>query len=174
MRYSGSSSYKYIDKLITNSNNLLIIAPYIDSYYASFIASNSRNKNIKIVSSSIESNALKILNNYRKGLIIRFFFILALLFLVPIYMNLISIILISIAIFLIAIFPSYENIKIKKPKDFVHMKLYIGDNMAITGSANLTYNGTHKNIETIEIITDINEINELKREFYKLWKRSRY
>jgi phosphatidylserine/phosphatidylglycerophosphate/cardiolipin synthase-like enzyme len=63
-----------------------------------------------------------------------------------------------------------KNIMLKTTgEDFVHEKLYISDSMAIIGSANLTYNGTHKNIEHIEIIRDRGEIDELKRHFNSMW-----
>jgi len=36
-----------------------------------------------------------------------------------------------------------KNIRLKVPKEFIHAKFYVGDNEAITGSANLTYRGMH-------------------------------
>jgi phosphatidylserine/phosphatidylglycerophosphate/cardiolipin synthase-like enzyme len=54
---------------------------------------------------------------------------------------------------------------------FVHEKLYIGNDKAITGSANLTYNGLHKNIEHIEVINSIERIGKLKSHFNDLWSK---
>ncbi|MDE1811173.1 MAG: hypothetical protein KGH66_03965, partial [Candidatus Micrarchaeota archaeon] len=57
-------------------------------------------------------------------------------------------------------------------KKFVHEKLYIGESTAITGSANLTFNGMHKNIEHIETTADPRKVQELTRHFDELWKQT--
>ena len=67
------------------------------------------------------------------------------------------------------IYPKGSRIEFRKPKGFVHSKFYIGENGAIQGSANLTYNGMHKNVENISIIRDQEGIEKLRKEFYKLW-----
>ena len=56
--------------------------------------------------------------------------------------------------------------------NFVHEKVYISDSMAITGSANLTYSGMHKNTERIAIIDSRKEIGELRRHFEELWHKA--
>jgi len=56
---------------------------------------------------------------------------------------------------------------------FVHEKIYIGSDTAITGSANLTYSGMHRNIEHIEITHDPERIAELGRHFNGLWNEAR-
>jgi len=64
-----------------------------------------------------------------------------------------------------------SNIKVKVTKDkFVHEKLYIGSDMAIVGSANLTFNGMHRNVEHIDIIRSKDQIDRLKTHFESLWR----
>ena len=172
--YSGISSHKYIDSLIKSSKNVLLVSPYIDEHYAHFLVDNSRGKNIKIISSSLDKKAEKILS---RGVSIRYivfgilFFGLANIldyFLVGIN----EIFIIGTAIFLLMfllIYPKGSKIELRKPKGFVHAKFYIGEGEAIQGSANLTYNGMHKNFENISIIRDPEGIEKLRKEFHKLW-----
>ena len=35
--YSGINSHAYVEKLIKDSDSLLIVSPYIDKYYAHFL-----------------------------------------------------------------------------------------------------------------------------------------
>ena len=72
-------------------------------------------------------------------------------------------------IIFLVIFPKGSKVELRKPKGFVHAKFYIGDNEAIQGSANLTYNGMHKNLENISIIRNERDIEKLRKEFYKIW-----
>jgi len=70
------------------------------------------------------------------------------------------------------ILPRHRNIAIKIVTDrFVHEKMYISESSAIVGSANLTYSGTHKNVEHIEIIRDNKRIKEMDNHFDGLWKK---
>ena len=64
---------------------------------------------------------------------------------------------------------SCKKIRLKAPKEFVHAKMYVGDETAIEGSANLTYNGMHKNVEQISVTRNEKKIAELKEQFWKLW-----
>jgi phosphatidylserine/phosphatidylglycerophosphate/cardiolipin synthase-like enzyme len=57
--------------------------------------------------------------------------------------------------------------------DFIHEKLYISDTIAITGSANLTYSGMHRNIESINITKNLEEVERLKKHFDRLWQTYR-
>jgi len=63
-----------------------------------------------------------------------------------------------------------SNLQVKVITErFVHEKLYISGNTAISGSANLTYNGMHKNIEHIEVTKDESKIREMRRHFESMW-----
>ncbi len=55
------------------------------------------------------------------------------------------------------------------PKTFIHSKLYIIDDVVISGSANLTVSGLWKNYETITIFKE-NEAKELVSLFKKMWR----
>ena len=66
-----------------------------------------------------------------------------------------------------------ESERIRLEKSFTHSKMYISEKEGIEGSANLTFAGTHRNIENIEIIKDIQELRRMKTEFWKLWDSSR-
>jgi phosphatidylserine/phosphatidylglycerophosphate/cardiolipin synthase-like enzyme len=84
----------------------------------------------------------------------------------------VSISAIAIAVLLFYSAKRKKRIIIRKPEGFVHAKIYISENEAIHGSANLTYNGTHSNIEHIEIIRDNEKIAKLHSEFERMWKKS--
>ena len=61
------------------------------------------------------------------------------------------------------------NIKISR-KAFVHSKIYIIDgSYAVVGSANLTHAGLWENIETVTIYRDPEEVEEVKKDYLKLW-----
>ncbi len=65
-----------------------------------------------------------------------------------------------------------SNLKVKVAKGkFVHEKVYIGNDIAIVGSANLTYNGMHKNVEHIDVIKDDARIRQLREHFESLWRK---
>ena len=174
--YSGNESYRYVERAIDEAGELLIVSPYIDMYYAKFIAQRSKGKKIRIISSSMESAAKMEIGGSRrlKGL---FYFIFLLFFanlasyLIHINMVLVeaaSALLLAVAV-PIGAKKKGAAAEIKHPKKFVHAKMYISDALAIVGSANLTYRGMHSNIEHLEIITDREKIDELRRIFYKMW-----
>ena len=61
------------------------------------------------------------------------------------------------------------NIKVSR-KAFVHSKMYIVDgSYAVVGSANLTKSGLWENIETVTIYRDPEEVEEVKRDYLKIW-----
>ena len=65
-----------------------------------------------------------------------------------------------------------SNLRLKVVTDkFIHEKLYISDDNAIVGSANLTYAGMHKNIEHIELINEQDKVNQLSEHFDELWSK---
>jgi len=176
--YSGKNVHKYVEKLIKNGKEILIVSPYIDSHYANYLLSHSRGKSFHIISSSLDGDAKRLLTKGRfpTGLLIStILFAVAdsLLYYMGIYLyaGLLSAILLLMAIavaFLAAGKPT--NIKLKIPKEFVHAKLYISEREAIRGSANLTYRGQYENVEHVEVAYDKEEIGRLSNQFWDLWK----
>jgi phosphatidylserine/phosphatidylglycerophosphate/cardiolipin synthase-like enzyme len=63
-----------------------------------------------------------------------------------------------------------RNISMVMPKRFVHAKMYISENEAISGSANLTYRGMHRNVEMLEIMHDKESVESMSSTFWKMWK----
>ncbi|MGC8647509.1 MAG: phospholipase D-like domain-containing protein [Candidatus Micrarchaeia archaeon] len=172
MEYSGSNTFKYIDKLIRRSKSLLIISPFIGNYYAEMLAKSG--KRALVITSDDTLRKVKALRKGRRNYakVVAYFVVLdALIFYLHMLAFGIAVLLILIAIVFLAIY-SKANIVVKSTgKMFVHEKMYIGDKEAIIGSANLTFSGTHRNIEHIEIIDDMQRIEELRRHFYDLWRR---
>ncbi len=169
--------YKHVEKLIKKSRRVLIVSPYIDYYYADFILKHSRGKKIYIISSSLEKSAERLI---KKGsfpslsLLATTAFIISYLLLYELGIYYMPLLIIGILSFFIFVFRisrrKPRNIYLKIPKRFVHSKFYIGEDTAISGSANLTYRGMHSNIEHIEIRKDPEYIKELEKEFWRLWK----
>ena len=63
-----------------------------------------------------------------------------------------------------------ENLEVRVT-DRLHAKIYIVDNqVAITGSANLTERGMHGNYEHIDIKLDPQSVSTIRKQFEKLWK----
>jgi phosphatidylserine/phosphatidylglycerophosphate/cardiolipin synthase-like enzyme len=172
--YYGQNSHKHIEKLLKNEKNLLIISPYLDDYYANYIIQNSRGKNVHIISSSIKQSAAKRLTENRMRGMAMFTLLIAAINIVLFSLDIfalyfaISSFVVLLVLFLSSLLPK-RKIYLKIPKEFVHTKMYVGDRTAIEGSANLTYNGMHKNIERISITHNSAKISESKREFWKLW-----
>jgi len=191
--YSGSESYKYIDMLLNSrSEKIKIITPFIGNYYARMLNQISKKKKVYILlSKSAEENNKDAVSMLRGpepfklkfpllAISILYFLILGFLWnsLDQIKIQFLIILYILIVLFLV----SYsfiqslkklgQNLHIKIAGDvFIHEKIYIADDVAIVGSANLTYSGTHKNIEHIDMIRDKNKIAELERHFDDLWRR---
>lgn len=171
----GNDCYAYVEKLIIEGKRIYIISPYVDAYYADFIMKNAGGKRIYIISSSIESEARKILSRsrYRKAFVsVSLFLLLFNLFSYLVHIYYMQMFLISLAAFVVASLAfsaEKHKIRLKTPKYFTHAKLYISDKAAIQGSANLTYNGMHKNVEHIESIYDQESIGSLRKEFLKIW-----
>lgn len=179
--YYGRESYKHIDRLIAKSKNLYIISPFIDRYYANYIRSHSRGKQIHILSSSISPEAKAVLSG--KGHLgaksfTKIFVSLLLINFVSFYFHLLFVyvfiasVIITLASVALMRRKKNGNIRLRIPSRFVHMKLYVSDYMAIEGSANLTYNGMHKNIEHINVTYDKHEVKRLQRQFWKEWSAS--
>jgi phosphatidylserine/phosphatidylglycerophosphate/cardiolipin synthase-like enzyme len=180
--YSGDSSFRYVDKLIKeNGKELMVISPYLSGYYTKMLANASQKKHVRVITSGSSAGYRdSIIGNYAVGSLkghIKAIIFLAILDMISVYLNFIYttiILTLLIAIIALIAYARYcatsKNLKIKVIREkFVHEKLYIGDNSAISGSANLTYNGMHKNIEHIEVTRDPRKIRELRSHFESMW-----
>ncbi len=174
--YNGNDAYKYIERLLKNGKNIYIVSPYIDKYYASRIKAYSSRRRFHIISSSGEKEAMDMLRKGRSPIdlamaLMAVFGVDSILY----YINAFSSYLVAISVIIVAVaLVSFsqsrkKNIFVMKPRGFVHAKMYISEKMAIEGSANLTYKGTHSNIEHILVTEDQKKIGELRREFWKMW-----
>ncbi len=186
--YSGKSSYRYIDELIRgNSKELKIISPFIGPSYAKMLVDQAANKKIYVITApprddkfgSSQSRSIEIMKSRKARIGIRPVAAFTLFAVIAFAFNLylITSVLSAVAIFLFIVFiytkffiPNNLRLKVVKGT-FIHEKLYIGKNRAITGSANLTGSGTHSNIEHVEIIDDNERISELKSHFDDLWSQ---
>lgn len=180
--YSGYSSYKYVDSLINlDDPELMVVSPYISNYYTRFLVRNANKKRIRIITSgSSLGYRNSLIANYAFGSVKGYAKAMAFLMIldaISAYLKfnfttlILSMILIISAIFAYMKYKrTNRNMQVKVAKErFVHEKLYIGKEMAIVGSANLTYNGMHRNMEHINVIKDKNEINKLKEHFEYMW-----
>lgn len=176
--YSGPSSYKHVERLMRRSKELCIVSPYIDSYYARFLKRISGGKRIYIISSSINGDADLLLAGGRSPW---FAVTLSLTLVLVNYMAFLlkalnayllgaSALAICVSVLMFAR-KKPNSVKIKKPGAFVHAKMYIADDEAIEGSANLTYSGMHKNIEGISVTRDRDRVYQMKEQFWKMWKK---
>ncbi len=178
--YSGSSCYKHIDRLIKERSKLLMVCtPYIDNHYIRFLLKESRRKRVMLISSKASARKLKGLNKVglgRDAAVFSFIYI-AFLFIFHRYWAMFPI-LFSVPLIMAVVLLFYSSgmrIEVKIIRDkFVHEKMYINDRGAITGSANLTFSGTHLNVEHIDILDgggdDVDRrIKELRKHFMELW-----
>ncbi len=180
--YSGSESHMFVDGLISGKGReLLIVSPYIDNYYARALLRASKRKRVRIVTSPdaleyrgsfLGSLSLHKMMGYAKatayfsvlfaiGLYLKFYYVVA------------PIAVIAMAMFVLMLRSrNSANIRLKVIREpFVHEKLYICNGTAVTGSANLTYKGMHRNIEHVEVTSDDQEVAALERHFEELWSK---
>ncbi len=173
--YSGTSCHLYVESLLRKGGKVLIVSPYIDRYYAKFIMQNMHEKDVRIISSSMDKEAMEMLSGSWDSVTIAG--TAALLGLVEVFgfvagANIVDLssLLFAVGLFAIALLRLRRgSVRIKVPREFVHAKLYVSESEAIHGSANLTYNGMHKNIEHIEIVRDKEAIGRLRNEFMHMW-----
>lgn len=179
--YSGTESYRYVERLIREGHDVDIVSPYIGLSYAKMLAKHARKYNVRLVTSRSRTNteALAYLNGvmnpYRRWLKAALFFgllsaaalalgfteALALLVAIAAAMACVGILLRG---------KGPRRFKVRLCRDtFVHEKLYIADGMAIVGSANLTYSGLHRNVEHVEVITAKDRLEQLAGHFSGLW-----
>ncbi len=177
--YYGSDTHKYINAMIGSSKRMYIISPYVDVHYAKFMARRTRSTEFYIISSSMDEDARNMLERGGSKIVLSVYLILSLFLL---YLELaIGIRSYLLAFSVLPIFwgigrylsgtRSKRRIHIKVPRQFVHAKMYISDNQAISGSVNLTYKGTHSNVEHIEISRDPEEIERMQEQFWEMWKK---
>ena len=176
--YSGSSSYKYVEKLIDGGKRVLIVSPYIDEYYARYLISRGMSRRIYVIASSVSENVEKMLSGGRRWLNpVYAFLTVAILVTLLLYFDVQYLYVLLLAVIAIALTGAIatlmhekrSNIRFKRPSSFVHAKLYISEKMAIEGSANLTYKGLHSNVEYIKIVYERREIDELEKRFWSMW-----
>ncbi len=181
--YSGTDSYKYVNKLLKNGTELWIISPYISFDYAKLLVKYSKKKKIWLITSHNATNlkSIKYFESfskfYKKILKSAVFFAFLAIATYLLNFHLLFGIMFALTLFLgfmsILSFKKKHlpNLKIKfSDKVFIHEKIYISDKEAITGSANLTFSGQHKNIEHIELTDSAEKINGLKIHFHSLWE----
>ncbi len=181
--YSGSDTHKYIDKLISdNARSLKIITPYLGISYARTLVQLSTRKHIYVIvsgdSTKKDEDAVKFIAKKGRHIDRKPIFYgslvaigLAIIGVYPLALSIAA--LLVVYIYTAGIYlPKHRNIIVKIATDrFIHEKMYISDTSAIVGSANLTYSGTHKNIEHIEIIKEPKKVKELGDHFDVLWKK---
>ena len=184
--YSGQSSYKFIDRLMrSESRALMIVTPFLDAYYARFLVGIAASKRVRIITTGKGqggSEAVAILSGgFKRGTFAKIFLYFTFLVAVTAYLQAWIGALAAAAVAALVLAIAYKrfkrgasNIEIKVSSGpFVHEKIYIGSDEAITGSANLTYSGTHKNVEHIDVTDDPTRMKELNRHFEELWNSQR-
>ena len=173
--YSGRQCYKYVESLIQDAKELLVVSPYIDSYYARFLIENTKGKRVRVISSSMDPEAGRILRGKRPlGMLLSSLaIILSLDYLAYANGAISAYILMPSALLAVTAFVLFgrhpNGIDVRIPHSFVHAKMYISDKAAMHGSANLTYSGMHRNVEHIEVTSDRARIARMKKEFDDIW-----
>ncbi len=178
--YSGSSSYKYVEPLLDKSAELSIVSPYVDLAYMKRLAKLSKRRRVRLIMSKgkVNEQAIRYIRN-AKGYIsyikaaLFFAALSAISFLIGFY-SVMALCTAITATMAILARHSYKkgvpNLVVRFCTSvFVHEKLYIGSERAITGSANLTYKGLHRNIEHIEVTDSPESIEKLRNHFDGLW-----
>ncbi len=174
--YTGNQCYRYVDKLIRDGKEVLIVSPYLDAHYARFLRENAGGKKIRILSSAMDPDAGRIIRQGRRpGILSAVLLILFssgyLAYSSGISLLLLASALLPIVLLLFLMYRSGGNsIEVRIPKGFVHAKIYVSENEAISGSANLTYSGMHRNTEHIEISGSGERLERLRKEFQDLWQ----
>ena len=182
---STESSYKSVEKLLfSKGRNLYVISPFVSTYYLKVLKRISSRKNVYLITSEAAfKKSIEISGSYKFGrpkvahaaIVLAMF---AAAYLASEYIAAL-IFLDAMAAWCMFYFigmaggsrKSRMHVRVVRG-NFVHEKVYISDSMAITGSANLTYSGMHKNTERIAIIDSRKDIGELRRHFEELWHKA--
>ena len=179
--YSGSESYRYVDPLIQGSRRVWIISPYIGKHYGEMLRNFRSDRDVRIITMNVKENAEGVLalskrNPRRSHSLFGVSLIMVLLVVLSYIYGLGLYVLAFTILFVIFIYQAIKaeaakpagRVKLMEGK-LIHEKVYIGDGVAVVGSANLTYSGMHKNIEHIEVIKEGDRIAELEKHFRQLW-----
>ncbi len=182
--YSGNEGYKHVERLFRSSRSIDIITPYIGIQYAKMLygLAGSGKRIRLIISKGQDSNSVaigylgpRVRSNMGYSLAsAASFMAFVLLYIVnmPYEASILLLLFLLFTFLALRRAPRNRNIYVRYAPGFVHEKIYIGDSEAITGSANLTYSGMHKNTEYLEVIRDSNRIDALERHFNTLWNGS--
>lgn len=170
----GSDSYRHVEPILRKSRELLIVSPYIDDYYASYLASRPSRKKTYVISSSIRKSASRRLAAGRGKDAAFAVFVLAavnaLMYQIGAFNALVLFASLLFSVYCVWFALTHRSgISLKVPRNFVHAKMYVGDGVAVEGSANLTYAGMHKNVEEVRVFTDADEVEAMRRSFWSLW-----
>lgn len=185
--YSGTESFRHIDGLINDDGReLRVVSPFISSHYAKMLADVARRKRVYVLVSEArggkrfpsQEKAVALLQAGGRDLAIKpalfMLVLLAISFALGLFLAFGVLLLVTAAVVYFGILTRMapeRNLHLKMVRDaFIHEKLFVSDSVAIVGSANLTYSGTHKNIEHIEIIRDRRKIEDLRAHFDRLWR----
>jgi len=138
---SGTDSGTYLmPKIESARTRIWVCSPWIGEEYAKkLVQLNNGNVEVRIITSNVDYN-LPILSIFKSITNRNFYYTIL------------------------------EQNPDDKSRVFVHSKIYIvDDSFAITGSANLTFSGMNKNVETINLHENYEEVQKIEREFMKLW-----
>lgn len=179
--YSGTESHRYVERFIRDGRELDIVTPYISLVYARMLCRHARRFRVRLVTSRARQNAeaLRYLGRgmgpWLKWLKASLFVaLLAAASLLLGFMDLLAPLgAIAAALGLAAVAMHGRtggNLAVRLSREtFIHEKLYLRSDIAITGSANLTYSGLRRNLEHIEVTVDRERIGELERHFDSIW-----
>ncbi|MFI5412960.1 MAG: phospholipase D-like domain-containing protein, partial [Candidatus Micrarchaeales archaeon] len=165
-----------------NARTLRIISPYLGISYARMLLKVSKRKKVFLIvsgdSKKKDEDAVKLIakrgRRLSKNIILYLLLGIAISAIAGLYtISICFALILVLLVYLNLVYnPKGRRIEIKIATDkFIHEKLYLSDRNAIVGSANLTYSGTHKNIEHIEMIKNESRIKELGKHFDELWNR---
>jgi phosphatidylserine/phosphatidylglycerophosphate/cardiolipin synthase-like enzyme len=182
--YSGDSCYKYVEPLLNRrGGSLRIISPYISAGYARMLLDIAKMKKVNVITSGgtgiEDSEAVGLLRKGRKGYSAAQLLLLPMVALGLYAFSFYLYAILSAALAALLIWLAYNrnsrnrsNLCVKVVTDrFIHEKLYLTEDTAITGSANLTFSGMHRNIEHIDVIRDSGKVRSLLDHFDELWSK---
>lgn len=180
--YSGDSSYRFVDRMIDGGTSTLrIVSPFISVSYADRLLRAARGRRVYVITSGSHGNdeAVGVLVKGRRTGIFRpaaYLTVLsAALYLFKLYL------FATVSLLMLVLFGyaavarrrrRLPNLHVKVVTNrFIHEKLYLTDEEAVVGSANLTYSGMHKNIEHIDVTRDQAKVTKLTDHFNELWSK---
>ncbi len=177
-QHSGSDCHRYIDALIRGSGDLDVVSPYISRGYAEMLARHAARHRVRVITSGARQNdgAMVVFRGGGAGWKKAAAF-LALLAAISAALGLWYAMAITTAMAIVAVAAAVAarsrrvaNLRVKVSRNvFIHEKLYICEAAAISGSANLTFSGTRRNLEHIDIAVSMERVDALRRHFEELW-----